>query len=214
MSAGTDPAGGASAARVHSEEMAAEAELESGRPPDADGSPPASPGGAPPATTRRSAWSTAEVRYSYLVAVTATVFALDQASKAVVMSNMQLGDVIPLVPPVLDFHYITNRGVAFGLFSHFGDVFIPVALVIMLVILAFYRTLRGPRLLLRTALALQLGGALGNLLDRLRFGAVIDFLDFHIPAINFYFPVFNLADSAIVLGVGILLVCLTFQGEE
>jgi signal peptidase II len=130
------------------------------------------------------------------------------------MSNMQLGDVIPLVPPVLDFHYITNRGVAFGLFSRFGDVFIPVAVVIMMVILGFYRTLRGPRLLLRTALALQLGGALGNLLDRLRFGAVVDFLDFHIPAINFYFPVFNLADSAIVLGVGLLLVCLTFQGEE
>jgi signal peptidase II len=197
--------------------MAAEAELESGRPAGADGPPPAPPAppeGAPPATTRTSAWSTAEVRYSYLVAVTATVFALDQASKSVVMSNMQLGDVIPLVPPVLDFHYITNRGVAFGLFSRFGDVFIPVALVIMLVILGFYRTLRGPRLLLRTALALQLGGALGNLLDRLRFGAVVDFLDFHISAINFYFPVFNLADSAIVLGVGILLVCLTFQGEE
>jgi signal peptidase II len=194
--------------------MAAEAELESGRPAGADGPPPAPPDGAPPATARPSAWSTAEVRYSYLVAVTATVFALDQASKAVVMSNMQLGDVIPLVPPVLDFHYITNRGVAFGLFSRFGDVFIPVAVVIMMVILGFYRTLRGPRLLLRTALALQLGGALGNLLDRLRFGAVVDFLDFHIPAINFYFPVFNLADSAIVLGVGILLVCLTFQGEE
>jgi signal peptidase II len=197
--------------------MAAEAELESGRPAGADGPPPpppAPPDGVPPATTRPSAWSTAEVRYSYLVAVTATVFAVDQASKAVVMSNMQLGDVIPLVPPVLDLHYITNRGVAFGLFSRFGDVFIPVAVVIMLVILGFYRTLRGPRLLLRTALALQLGGALGNLLDRLRFGAVVDFLDFHIPAINFYFPVFNLADSAIVLGVGILLVCLTFQGEE
>ena len=194
--------------------MAAEAEVDSGRPADPHGVPPAPPDGPPPATVRRSAWSNAEVKYSYLVAVTATVFALDQASKAVVMSTMELGDVIPLFPPLLDFHYITNRGVAFGLFSRFGDLFIPVALVIMLIILAFYRTLHGPRLWLRTALALQLGGALGNLLDRLRFGAVVDFLDFHIPAINFYFPVFNLADSAIVVGVGILLVCLTFQAEE
>ena len=194
--------------------MAAEAEIESGRPADSDGPSPAPPDGPPPATVRRSAWSSAEVKYSYLVAVTATVFALDQASKAVVMSTMELGDVIPLFPPLFDFHYITNRGVAFGLFSRFGDLFIPVALVIMLIILAFYRTLHGRRLWLRTALALQLGGALGNLLDRLRFGAVVDFLDFHIPAIGFYFPVFNLADSAIVVGVGILLVCLTFGAEE
>ncbi|MGH2371630.1 MAG: signal peptidase II, partial [Chloroflexota bacterium] len=110
-------------------------------------------------------------------------------------------------------HYITNRGVAFGLFSRFGDVFVPVALVIMAVIFTYYRSLRQRRLWLRTALGLQLGGALGNLLDRLRYGAVVDFLDFHIDAINFHFAVFNLADSAIVIGVGILLTCLALQHD-
>jgi signal peptidase II len=83
----------------------------------------------------------------------------------------------------------------------------------MTVIVIYYRGLEGRRIWLRTALALQLGGALGNLLDRLRYGAVVDFLDFHIDAINFHWPVFNLADTAIVVGVGILLACLTTQQE-
>jgi signal peptidase II len=158
-------------------------------------------------------WKSAEVRFGYLIAVAAAVFTLDQLSKAIVKSTMELGEVIPLIPPVLDLHFITNRGVAFGLFSAFGDVFVPVAIAIMSVIVIYYRGLVGRRLLLRTALALQLGGALGNLLDRLRYGAVVDFLDFHIDVINFHWPVFNLADTAIVIGVGILLVCLTTQQE-
>jgi signal peptidase II len=196
--------------------MAVEAEADSGRPLRQDGStdvPGASTESTPSAPARRSAWDSAEVRYSYLISVAAAVFALDQASKAVVMLTMPIGEVIPIVPPVLDLHYITNRGVAFGLFSHFGDVFVPVALLIMGVIIGYYRSIKGRRLWLRTALALQLGGALGNLLDRLRYGSVVDFLDFHIDAIDFHWPVFNLADSAIVIGVGILLVCLTTQQD-
>ena len=126
---------------------------------------------------------------------------------------MALGDVIPIIPPVLDLHYITNRGVAFGLFSRLGDIFIPVAIVIMSVIFWYYRSVTNRRLWLRTALGLQLGGALGNLVDRVRFGSVVDFVEFHIDAINFHYPVFNLADSAIVIGVGILLACLFLQGE-
>ncbi len=107
-------------------------------------------------------WKSAEVRYGYLIAVAAAVFTVDQASKAVVKSTMELGETIPLIPPFLDLHYITNRGVAFGLFSAFGDVFVPVAIAIMSVIVIYYRGLVGRRLLLRTALALQLGGPWGT----------------------------------------------------
>ncbi|MBI3970284.1 MAG: signal peptidase II [Chloroflexi bacterium] len=141
------------------------------------------------------------------------MFALDQLTKYLVTRTMQLGEVIPVIPPVLDLHYITNRGVAFGLFSRFGDVFVPVAIVIMAVIFAYYRSLLGRRLSLRLALGMQLGGALGNLVDRLRRGSVVDFVDFHIDAIGFHWPVFNVADSAIVGGVAILLVCLTLQQD-
>lgn len=161
----------------------------------------------------RARWTQPGARYGYLALVAGTVFALDQFTKLLITSTMRLGEVIPLLPPVLDLHYITNRGAAFGLFAGLGDIFIPVALAIMAVIFWYYRSLRERKLWLRTALGLQLGGALGNLLDRLRLGAVIDFIEFHIDAINFRFAVFNLADSAICIGVAILLVCLAVQGD-
>ena len=158
-------------------------------------------------------WDRPRLRYGYLAFVALLTFAADQITKLIVMNTMQLGQVIPVIPPVLDLHYITNRGVAFGLFSRLGDLFAVVAIVIMSVIFWYYRSLRRRRLWLRTALGLQLGGALGNLLDRLRYGSVVDFVEFHIDAINFHYPVFNVADSAIVVGVGILLATLLFQGD-
>ena len=160
-----------------------------------------------------AAWARPQLRYGYLALVASLTFIADQVTKAIVTSTMALGDVIPVIPPVLDLHYITNRGVAFGLFSRLGDIFIPVAIVIMSVIFWYYRSVTNRRLWLRTALGLQLGGALGNLVDRVRLGSVVDFVEFHIDAINFHYPVFNVADSAIVIGVGILLACLFLQGE-
>ena len=160
-----------------------------------------------------TAWQRPVVRYGFLVFVAALTFIADQVSKMAIKATMSPGDVIPIVPPVLDLHYITNRGVAFGLFARFGDIFVPVALVIMCVIVAYYRSLASRRLWLRIALGMQLGGALGNLLDRLRYGSVVDFVEFHVDAINFHFAVFNIADSAICVGVAILLVCLTFQHD-
>ena len=158
-------------------------------------------------------WDGPRFRYGYLSLVASLTFIADQVTKAIIMATMRVGDVIPVLPPFLDLHYITNRGVAFGLFARLGDVFVPIAIVIMSVIFWYYRSLRQRRIWLRTALGLQLGGALGNLLDRLRFGSVVDFVDFHIDAINFHFAIFNVADSAIVVGVGILLVSLLFQGD-
>lgn len=158
-------------------------------------------------------WDRATTRYLFLGLVAALTFVADQVTKAIIMRTMQLGDVIPIIPPVLDLHYITNRGVAFGLFSRLGDIFVPVAVLIMSVIFLYYRSLQRRRLWLRTALGLQLGGALGNLADRLRYGSVVDFVEFHIDAINFHWPVFNVADSAIVVGVCILLACLALQQD-
>ncbi|HEU5319097.1 MAG TPA: signal peptidase II [Chloroflexota bacterium] len=158
-------------------------------------------------------WDSPRRRYGFLALVAVAVFVLDQLTKALVMRSMEVGDVIPLVPPVLDLHYITNRGVAFGLFARLGDVFVPIALLIMSAIFWYYRSLRSRRLWLRTALGLQLGGALGNLLDRLRYGSVVDFVEFHIDPIGFRFAVFNVADSAIVVGVCILLATLLFRPD-
>ena len=158
-------------------------------------------------------WDSPRLRYGFLALVAGVTFLLDQLTKTIVMATMRVGDVIPVFPPFLDLHYITNRGVAFGLFARLGDVFVPIAIVIMSVIFWYYRALRRRRLWLRTALGLQLGGALGNLLDRLRFGAVVDFVEFHVDEIGFRFAVFNVADSAIVVGVGILLATLLFRPD-
>src|SRR6266498_1110651 len=86
------------------------------------------------------AWRRPLRRYGFLVLVAAATFALDQITKQLVKSSMEPGDIIAVIPPVLDLHYITNRGVAFGLFSRFGDVFVPVALVIMTIIFGYYRS--------------------------------------------------------------------------
>jgi len=94
--------------------------------------------------------------------------------------------------------YVSNRGAAFGILQDRTVFFVVVGLVVVGVILASYRYFPVTSSVLNLALGLQLGGAVGNLIDRLRFGYVVDFIDVAI------WPVFNLADSAIVVGVGIL----------
>lgn len=155
----------------------------------------------------------ARARYGYLAVVALAILLLDQVTKAAIREWLHFGGSIPLVPPALYLTHTTNRGVAFGLFSRFGDAFILVAALIMTAIFLYYRSLRGRRLLLRAALGMQLGGALGNLIDRLRFGEVTDFLDLRYAGNNVW-PVFNTADSAIVVGVGMLLFCLVLRDDE
>jgi len=94
--------------------------------------------------------------------------------------------------------YVSNRGAAFGILQDRTIFFVVVGVVVVGGILASYRYFPLTSTSLNVALGLQLGGAVGNLLDRLRFGYVVDFIDVAI------WPVFNLADSAIVIGVGIL----------
>jgi signal peptidase II len=139
--------------------------------------------------------------------VAALVVAADQLSKAWVVQNLPEHvpvDVFPWLHSVLSFTRLTNTGVAFGLFPQFGDFFTVLAAVVIVAILFFYRTLEIEDWLMHLALGLQIGGALGNLVDRIFRGSVVDFLD-----VNFWplheWPVFNLADSAIVVGVALLL---------
>ena len=118
-----------------------------------------------------------------------------------VVSFMDIGDTITIIPHLLHFTYVRNPGAAFGLLPYRTFFFVAVTLIVVVFMLVYYRALPESFNVLRTALALQLGGALGNLIDRLRFGQVIDFID-----VKFFPPVFNLADSAIVIGVGIFII--------
>jgi signal peptidase II len=129
------------------------------------------------------------------------VLAADQVSKYIVVSNLALYESwapIPALAHWFDIHYVTNTGSAFGLFQNGGMIFVIVSIVVSLAIVIYYRHLPDGGWLVRLSLGMQLGGALGNLIDRLRLGHVTDFLDFRV------WPVFNLADSSIVCGVLLL----------
>ncbi len=143
-----------------------------------------------------------KVRDLALPVIALVVLSADQASKAWVTRNIPLNttrDIIPQFGQWFVLTHITNSGAAFGLFPQLGLVFTFVALGISLVIVAYYRSIPAGQWLVRISLGLQLGGAIGNLIDRLRFGYVIDMLYLR------FWPVFNLADSAIVLGVALLM---------
>lgn len=135
----------------------------------------------------------------------ALVVVLDQLSKQWVLGSLHHGEVIP-VTAFFDLVLVFNRGAAFSfLAEHSGWqrwFFTVLAVVICGWLLALMRTHRGERLL-SIACALVIGGAIGNVIDRLLIGAVVDFLYFH--AGRYGWPAFNVADAAITLGVGLML---------
>jgi len=141
-------------------------------------------------------------------AVAFSTLAADQLSKAWVRGNLALYESwapIPALARYFTFTHVTNTGIAFGLFREWGWVLIAVAVVVIAFMLLYTRQLATAGWPVQIAVGLQLGGAFGNLIDRIRFGSVTDFLDFK------FWPVFNLADSAIVVG---MLLLLAFMGAE
>ena len=109
---------------------------------------------------------------------------------------MDIGQSIPVINNLLYITYVRNPGAAFGLLPYRTLFLVIVTLLVVGFIIYFYRTLPPGFGLLRFSLALQLGGAIGNLIDRVRISYVVDFID-----VSFFPPVFNLADTAIVMGI-------------
>ncbi len=146
-----------------------------------------------------------------LPVVALLILAADQISKHLVLSNLDPGqswNPIATLTPWVSITHVTNTGVAFGLFRDRGSFFTVIAVIVAAAIIFYYRQLPAGQWWLKLSLGLQLGGALGNLLDRVRLGYVVDFIDFKI------WPVFNLADSAIVVGVAILAYYLLSSRSE
>lgn len=140
-------------------------------------------------------------------AVSLVVLLLDQASKLWILRNFQEFEVVQ-VWPVFNLTLVYNRGAAFSFLADAGGwqhyLFVGVAVVVSLVLVVWLWTADPRRRLEAWALSLILGGALGNLVDRLLLGKVVDFLQWHWQ--QHYFPSFNLADAAITLGVVLMLV--------
>lgn len=144
-------------------------------------------------------------RYLILLAVTVLILGLDQATKILIDRSMALYQSRPVIDGLFSITYMRNRGAAFSFLSGFSyrlPFFIGISLAALVVIIFAYRKLRDDQTLAAVALAMIFAGALGNLIDRIRLGEVIDFLDVYWR--TYHWPAFNVADSAICVGVALL----------
>ena len=142
-----------------------------------------------------------------IVSILLFVFSLDQLSKFFILRQVPFGKSIPILSPFFHLTLVANTGVAFGLFKGNSNLFIVGGIAILFWIYRFIRKNRVKDLWVRAGLGLVSGGALGNLMDRLRLGYVVDFLDFRV------WPVFNIADSCIFIGT-VLFIATCFGKKD
>ncbi|NMC45865.1 MAG: signal peptidase II [Chloroflexi bacterium] len=148
--------------------------------------------------------------YLFLLILAGVIIILDQYTKNLVRANLNYGEVWTpwewLMPYARVVHWY-NTGVAFGMFQGMGLLFTFLPLVVVILILIFYSRLAGENWWLRVAIGLELGGAIGNLIDRIMIGHVTDFISVG------NFAVFNVADASITVGVAVMLIAL-WQEEK
>jgi signal peptidase II len=146
---------------------------------------------------------------NYIIAL--IVLIVDQWTKWLVVKKMELRESIPLIN---DFLFLTshrNKGAAFGILQGQMWLFFIITVVVVVGIVYYMKTYRENKPL-GIALGLILGGAIGNLIDRVWRGEVVDFID--VLIINYDFPIFNVADSALVIGVGLIFILTLFEGKK
>jgi signal peptidase II len=154
-------------------------------------------------------------KYLWVGSIIGIILVLDQATKYIVEKKVRMYDVIPVIPGFFNLTHVRNRGAAFSLFSTAPDVFrrvffIAVTLAAVLVIaLLIRKTHEG---LLVAAFSLIAGGAAGNVIDRIRYGEVVDFIQWYVK--SYYWPSFNVADAAISIGVALLAIDMLFRKQD
>jgi signal peptidase II len=148
------------------------------------------------------------IKYTRFAGIVAVVVLLDQITKALVLSTMPLFESIVVIPGFFNLTHVHNPGGAFGLLAQNGAawrhwLFLGAAFFALGIILYFYHHTPRSQPWLASALAMIFGGAIGNMIDRIRFGEVVDFLDVYIA--SYHWPTFNVADSAVSIGIGIFI---------
>ena len=153
-------------------------------------------------------------KYSKLVVIGSLIVFVDQLTKFFILKHLLLGQTVPAIPGVFNITHVQNPGGAFGFLANLSPgmrtiIFLFISSLAVGLILYFY--VKTPRThgWLAAGFALIFGGAIGNLIDRIRFGVVTDFLDFYIS--KYHWPAFNVADSAITIGIGIFVFHLLFK---
>ena len=142
----------------------------------------------------------------YSVAIVTIV--LDQLTKWLVVKNMDLGERIGIWDPWIGILSHRNRGAAWGMLEGQMWIFTIITIAVIIGIAYFYVTEAKNKPLLQFSLMLLLGGAVGNFIDRLFRGEVVDFADTYIPVINYHFPIFNVADMALTFAVILLFITI------
>jgi signal peptidase II len=145
------------------------------------------------------------------------VVLLDQVSKLAIVYTLGLHESVPVIPGFFDLVHVRNRGMAFGFMNHSGSAvgfyfLIPATLVAIIVLLIWLVRLKKAQAPIALGLSLILGGAVGNLIDRIRFREVIDFFDFYLG--SYHWPAFNVADSAITVGTFWVAFFLVFRQQS
>ena len=136
------------------------------------------------------------------------VFAADRISKHLVMEHLPAAQPIQVIPGIFHLTLVLNRGAAFGMLQGAAALFILLTVLTVALIIVYALRSKTMSLPVASGMGLVLGGAVGNLVDRLRFGYVIDFFDFRV------WPVFNIADSAITVGAALLVLSLFFGKKK
>ena len=127
---------------------------------------------------------------------------LDQFTKFLIKNNLQSNESIPIIKNIFHLTYVANTGSAFGLFKGMNLFFILFSIIVIFVIFYYLKQIKKKDRLMLFSLGLLLGGTIGNLIDRIAYGSVIDFIDFRV------WPVFNIADSAVTISVILLIILL------
>lgn len=153
-------------------------------------------------------------KYAWFSAIIAAIIFFDQLTKQLVVRSFKLHESVRIIPGFFDLTYVRNPGAAFGFLAGAHGMwrsvfFVTVSIVALAVIAALVRQTRDRLPLI--AFALIGGGAVGNLIDRVRFGEVVDFIDWFYR--TYHWPTFNIADSAISIGVGLLAIDMLFRKD-
>ena len=135
--------------------------------------------------------------------ISIAVVAFDQIIKKVITSKLVLGESISIIKNILNITYVTNTGAAFSILSSNTYFLIMISLIVLTVLVLYLIKVKTDNNE-KTIYGFLIGGIIGNLIDRIIYGSVIDFIDFRI--FNYNYPIFNIADSAIVIGVIILII--------
>lgn len=156
------------------------------------------------------------VAYKLLLGLVLLVFVLDQATKLLIIHHLPFGAFYPpqcieVIPGFFNLVHVGNTGAAWSLFSGHSEVLALVGVLALVLLWFFRKTLQLERIPSQWAFGLIIGGIIGNIIDRFRYGHVVDFLDFHLA--DSHWPSFNVADSGITIGV-VLYIFFSYRQPE